>query len=105
MIKAMKEWRQGNEKDVRAGCFRNLDAQQSFSTFTEFCTLGDESQTIKVHVRTTDDYNELLLGTNQFVGDDVVLQSSKSEGPRWLGDRSGFCNEVTIGTPGDATYV
>ena len=63
------------ELDETAWSFGNLDTENGFSAFTKLGTLGDETESVKVHVGTADDSNELFLRSNEVVILDVFLQA------------------------------
>lgn len=67
-----------------------LDTQQRFAALAELCTLGDEPESVKVHIRAADDGDELLLSADELVVDNIAFQAREGERARWLSDRAGL---------------
>jgi hypothetical protein len=80
-------------EDLPARPFRNVYAEKGFVAFSELCTFGNKAETVKVHVRAADDDDNLFLGADQVVFDNVALCGCQRESTGRLGYRPRFCSK------------
>ena len=82
--------------DEPSGLLRNLNAQQSFTSFTKLSTFSDETQSVEVHVSTRNDRYESFVRTDELIVDDVSFQTSQCESSGRFSYRSRFCSSTLV---------
>ena len=78
------------EEATRA--FGNLDTEERLATLSELGTFRDEAKTPEVHVRTADDGDESMPGTDEVVLHDMGFEAGECYGSSRLRDRPCFCD-------------
>ena len=73
---------------IPSGFFWYIDAEQGFSALTQLCTLRDEPQTIKIHIRAAYDCNKLFVCADEAIIRDVTLETGQCQCPGWFRNRS-----------------
>jgi hypothetical protein len=66
--------------------FGDLDAQEGFTAFTQFCTFCHKPKTVKVHIGTANDSDEVILSANEVVIQDISFETGQRQ------SSSGFCD-------------